>query len=112
MSNPYGWYPSVQRAAWDQGYTAAQDEMTHLRADAEYAQVKQVAAEAERDALKLTYAEGRRAGMLEAAEIACDYDGDGISKSGQYWQLGDAGQTRSDIAAAIRAAAPTLEDKP
>lgn len=43
--------------------------------------------------------------LERAAAVADDYDGDGVSKSGQYTQLGDGALTRSDIARAIRALA-------
>ena len=57
--------------------------------------------------------EGVKAGLEAAAKAAQDYDGDGVSKSGQYTQLGDGSRTRADISEAIRAIDPEriAEDK-
>ena len=57
--------------------------------------------------------EGVKAGLEAAATVAQDYDGDGVSKSGQYTQLGDGSRTRADISEAIRAIDPEriAEDK-
>jgi len=51
--------------------------------------------------------EARREALEEAAKAAEDYDGDGMRSQGHDAQLGDAFLTRREIAAAIRALAPS-----
>ena len=48
------------------------------------------------------FAEGWFQATHRAAKLAEDYDGDGITVHGYHDQLGDAGRTRNDIAAAIK----------
>ena len=48
------------------------------------------------------FAEGWFQATERAAKLADDYDGEGITSHGYHDQLGDAGRTRNDIAAAIK----------
>lgn len=48
------------------------------------------------------FAEGWFQARDWCAQIAADYDGEGITAHGYHDQLGDAGRTRNDIADALR----------
>lgn len=49
------------------------------------------------------------AGRVAAADVARDYDGQGLVSRGYQDQLGDAGRTQSDIEQAIRSLLPPTD---